>query len=86
MKHLCGKKAQGKVCNLEFYHSGCHIDSSGFKFINEHYPNYLGNGPGGYPMNNPAFDKAAAKIIEDRKDDAAKAEEFLRKFSIGLKH
>lgn len=37
----------------------------------------LENGPDGYPKNNPAFDKAAAKVLHKRRKDAEKAEKFL---------
>lgn len=80
----CKKKAQGKSCCLESYHDGVHIDAAGFKFIDENWPNHLGNGSNGYPMNNPAFDKAAATVIADRKKDAERAKEFLRKLGNAL--
>lgn len=75
----CGKKAQGKVCDLELYHDGVHIDSTGFKFIDKDYPDLLGNGPSGYPMNNRGFDKAVKKLLDSRKEDIEQAEEFMRK-------
>ncbi len=75
----CGFRAQGKVCDLEDLHDNCHVDASGFRFIDERWPNVLGNGPSGYPMNNPAFDAAVKKVAEDRKADYEKSVEFRRK-------
>ena len=66
---------------MESLHDGCHVDKSGFRFIDESWPNHLGNGPNGYPMNNPAFDAATKKVLESRKEDARHAEVFLRKLS-----
>ena len=78
---ICGKQAQGKSCVKELYHSGYHQDNSGFKFIDDNYPDQLGNSPNGYPMNNPAFDKAAAKILERTKKNAEEAENFLQQLA-----
>jgi hypothetical protein len=77
----CGKEAQGKICHLDSFHQGCHIDSSGFKFIDDRWPNQMGNGPSGYPMNNPAFDEAVQKVLDDRKEDMEQAERFLKAMS-----
>jgi hypothetical protein len=76
-----------RCCILDSYHVGCCQDGSGFKFIVEHlafdhkvyWPDRLGNGPSGYPMNNEAFDKAVKKVLNDRKEDIRQAEEFLEK-------
>lgn len=75
----CNFKAQKKVCVLEEYHNSHHQDDVGFKFIDDRWPNYLGNGPDGYPMNNAAFDKAAKKVLEDGREDYEKAREFMRR-------
>lgn len=75
----CGFKAQKKTCVLEKYHGSDHQDDIGFKFIDDRWPNYLGNGPDGYPMNNAAFDKAAQKVIEDYRKDYERAIEFQRR-------
>jgi hypothetical protein len=81
----CSKTAQSRICDLEQYHEGAHIDPSGFKFIDDRYPDHLGNGPDGYPMNNPAFDRAAAKVLKEREEDAIQAKEFLRKLAQAMK-
>lgn len=81
----CNKKAQGRTCVKELNHSHYHQDNSGFKFIDEYYPDIGGNGPDGYPMNNAAFDAAAAKILESRKKDAEAADKFLQKLSEALR-
>jgi len=73
-------------CTLDYYHVGCCEDETGFMFIVEHlplgfkvyWPDHLGNGPSGYPMNNPAFDKAAQKVLDERKEDIEQAEDFLK--------
>ncbi len=83
----CGFYAQGRTCELDEDHAcydRIHRDASGFEFIDERFPNRLGNGPSGYPMNNPAFDQAVAKVVESRKEDAKKAEAFLRKLRYEL--
>lgn len=75
----CFFKAQGRACVLERLHSSAHEDAAGFRFIDERWPNNLGNGPDGYPMNNVAWDDAGRKILADRAKDVTRAEEFRRK-------
>jgi hypothetical protein len=75
----CNFKAQNRICNLEDLHDGCHVDSLGFKFIDESWLNHLGNGPDGYPMNNAAFDVAVKKVLDSRAEDIKAAKEFRRK-------
>jgi hypothetical protein len=84
-----GLDGPNRRCVLDEYHVGCCKDESGFKFIVEHlafdhkvyWPNQLGNGPSGYPMNNEAFDKAAKKVLDSRKEDLQQAEEFMAKMA-----
>ena len=74
-------------CVLDEYHVGCCKDETGFKFTVEHlafdhkvyWPNHIGNGPSGYPMNNEGFDKAVKKVLDARKEDLEQVEEFMRK-------
>jgi hypothetical protein len=46
--------------------------------MTEYYNRHYANGPSGYPINNPAFDRAVAKVLAERKDDAEQAEKFLK--------
>lgn len=43
------------------------------------------NGPDGYPKNNPAFREAADRVLAARKDDAEKAERYLKLLAKSLK-
>jgi hypothetical protein len=67
-KKVCPEvyKQEGKpdrLCVLDYYHSGYCQDETGFKFWIEYlpmgykvyWPDFLGNGPDGYPMNNKSF-------------------------------
>jgi hypothetical protein len=74
------------------YHGGHCRSEDGFEFIVEHtdyglvyWPDYLGNGPNRYPMNNRAFDDAAAKVLESRRADIEQAEEFMKAMERSLK-
>lgn len=93
----CGFTAQGKVCALDADHvyddwfrdiDGSrlvmHRDATGFRFIDERWPDHMGNGPNRYSMNNPGFDKAVAQTLEKRKGDATKAEDFLKRLRFEL--
>lgn len=82
---LCREKHKNHLCSLEEYHPGICVSVTGFKFIGEEYPDHLGNGPNLYPMNNPAFDKIVAKILEDGREDAEHAEKFLDSLAKGFK-
>lgn len=73
----CPRKHKNRTCIFEEFHDKYCQDKNGFKFLGEKYPDVLGNGPSGYPMNNQAFDAAVAKVKEDRKEDAEKAKRFL---------
>lgn len=84
MKDICNEEAQNRVCTLELNHDGHHEDSTGFKFIDDEWPNYLGNGPSGYPMNNPAFEAAVKRVLDAREEDEKRAREFLRKMRKSL--
>lgn len=78
---LCGFKTKHGICCLPDLHDGIHVDKSGLKFIDDDWPNHLGNGPDGYPMNNQTFDKLVLKLKKKIGKNAAAAEEFLRKMS-----
>lgn len=75
---ICSLKHKDKACSLDKYHDGFHQDINGFKFFDEKWPNHLGNGPSGYPMNNPGFDEQGIKVLETRKEDLKKVKEFRR--------
>lgn len=80
-------------CVLKQYHSGYCQDETGFKFYIEYlsggskvyWPDFLGNGPNGYPMNNKAFDEAAKKSLDERKQDLEDAENFLKAMEVELR-
>lgn len=74
----CSDTHKGRICVLQKWHEGYHVDETGFKFMDEDYPNDLGNNPAGYPMNNKAFDEAAAKVIERNKPLVEQAERFMK--------